>query len=83
MVDPYAHMLLAASEGDGRFADARSAFRDARAQRPALELLERCRFAVLGWRGTMQLEGAGLGWFSERFSPLSQTEGLELWERRR
>lgn len=82
MVDPYAHMLLAAVEGGRRFPDARAAFQDPGAQRPALELLERCRFAVLGWRGTMQLEGAGLGWFYVHFAPLAQTQGLELWERR-
>ncbi|HYV43405.1 MAG TPA: hypothetical protein VFA20_01040, partial [Myxococcaceae bacterium] len=80
IVDPYAAMLRDATAGGVRYPHAAAAFRSDASQAAARAMLERCRFAVLGWRGHWQLTEATQSWFRERYVPHTSTEHYDVWE---
>lgn len=77
IIDPYADQLLTALRDGRRFASADEAF----AANPVLPpVLERCRYVVPGPRGLKQLSPIAEERL-ERTHSLTNTAGLQLWER--
>jgi 4-amino-4-deoxy-L-arabinose transferase-like glycosyltransferase len=83
VVDSYAAMLHSGMLSGERLSHATEAFHTPAAQRTLRELLARCRFVVLGWRGERQLSEESRQWFrahfTRRFPPKGQP-GSDLWE---
>lgn len=81
IVDSYGAELLAAVRHGRRFPDAGAAFRDPASQPDIRARLERCRFAVLGWRGNWQMSPETHAWFRGHFACVAPNPGeLCLWE---
>lgn len=81
IVDSYAAMLLAATRGGVKFPDAAAAFQSAAPQVDVRKRLERCRFAVLDWRGNWQLSAESRNWFFSHFACDTPSAGDHcLWE---
>ncbi|RKH51545.1 glycosyltransferase family 39 protein [Corallococcus llansteffanensis] len=83
VVDPYALMLQDALLSGARFEDAAAAFAAPDSQRRMLALLERCDFALLGFRGEWQLSADSRRWFKATYTRAVSPESpaVELWRR--
>jgi len=84
IVDPYAAMLRDPTAGGVRYPHVNAAFQSEASQASARAVLERCRFAVLGWRGHWQLSETTQAWLNEHSAPLgpeTSTEHYDVWER--
>jgi hypothetical protein len=82
IVDSYGAQLLAAVRHGARFPDAGAAFRSPSSQPDIRARLERCRFAVLGWRGNWQMSDDTRAWFNGHFVCVAPHAGdLCLWQR--
>jgi hypothetical protein len=84
IVDSYARQLLSAVETGARFASAGQAFQSEASQKDVRTVLDKCRFAALGWRGHWQLSAASQGWLAGHFekrAPAGDTSEIDLWER--
>jgi hypothetical protein len=79
LVDSYGSMLLDAVKTGQRFTSATEAFHSAPAQRHIREVLQSCRFVLLGERGRRQLSEATLQWLNSR-AALRPGSGDELFE---
>ncbi len=75
VVDPYASMLLQATQGGRRFTDAAAAFESGSAREAGLPLMNSCPYLVLGWRGRWQLGASGTAHFTQINSE------LDVWQR--
>jgi hypothetical protein len=82
VVDSYGLMLLDAIDDGARFPDAGAAFQSPGPQRDVRARLEKCRYAILGWRGRWQLNAQNRDWFFANYA-CNEARGGELcvWER--
>ncbi|MDQ3281694.1 MAG: glycosyltransferase 87 family protein [Acidobacteriota bacterium] len=82
IVDSYGAMLLHAALGGRKFVDTGAAFQNADTHPQLRARLAATPYALLGWRGNWQMNGADRAWFAARFACINPEAGdLCVWQR--
>lgn len=81
VVDSYGAMLLDAVQSGGPYRDTSSAFQGVQPQAEVRSRLAASRFAMLGWRGSWQLNGENRAWFAAHFLCVTPEAGERcVWQ---
>ncbi|MFL5348976.1 MAG: glycosyltransferase family 39 protein [Hyalangium sp.] len=83
VVDPYAVMVREGLMSGAAFTQTQEVFRTEASQKTLRELLAKCDFVVVGWRGEMQLSDESKQWLHAHFVrryPAVGEVGPDLWE---